>query len=70
MTVASRAEAMATICCECGKMRVGDVWMEVSGAAESAVCVSHGFCPACYDSAMLAAALAKVVSFRVRAEAR
>ncbi len=55
--------ASVTMCCECGKVRIGRVWMESGPLANSSACVSHGFCPHCYDAAMLAAAMVKVASF-------
>lgn len=54
----NKRERFVSVCCECGKVRVGERWMWADVAAFVGAQLTHGYCPACFRRALMALASA------------
>jgi hypothetical protein len=64
MKQAEEQSPLLTVCCECGKVRLGRRWLDARLGPDYAGTITHAFCPHCYRKAMLTAALSRGVSLR------
>ena len=48
-----KSEGLLTACCECGKIRLGNTWLNAEKVEHAATELSHGYCPPCFEQAML-----------------
>lgn len=40
-------------CCVCHKIRSEETWLEIVNEAICDKVISHGYCPACFDAALI-----------------
>ena len=40
-------------CCVCRKIRLNEIWLKVDSATICNKVISHGYCPSCFNAALI-----------------